>query len=218
MAVEIPLWFSRDMARTHGTSPTTPRGDDRRRALLAALKELLREHPFHDIEISHISQRAGVARSGFYFYFPTKGAAVAVLLESLFEQIMVSGTDWLARHDSQQAERFSGSMATHVALWDEHAHLLVAMFDAAGSDPDVRGSWDGWLDVQVDRLTEQIELERELGLAEPGVHAGTTAMLLLGMNVRALERHVRAVVAGDPPAPELPAALAEVWVRTIYGA
>jgi hypothetical protein len=45
------------------------RGDRQRRAIVQAVCELLTEKPFAALSVSSISDRAGVARSGFYFYF-----------------------------------------------------------------------------------------------------------------------------------------------------
>ena len=45
------------------------RGDRQRQAIVAAVRELLQEKPFAELSVSSISDRAGVARSGFYFYF-----------------------------------------------------------------------------------------------------------------------------------------------------
>ena len=53
------------------------RGDRQRKAILGAVRELLQEVPFDDLSVSTISDRAGVARSGFYFYFDSKYAVLA---------------------------------------------------------------------------------------------------------------------------------------------
>ncbi|MDT7764169.1 MAG: hypothetical protein QOC63_3589, partial [Mycobacterium sp.] len=45
------------------------RGDRQRDAIVTAVRELLQGHSFADLSVSTISERAGVARSGFYFYF-----------------------------------------------------------------------------------------------------------------------------------------------------
>ena len=45
------------------------RGDRQREAIVTAVRELLQERSFADLSVSTISERAGVARSGFYFYF-----------------------------------------------------------------------------------------------------------------------------------------------------
>ena len=50
------------------------RGDRQRDAIVTAVRELLQERSFADLSVSTISERAGVARSGFYFYFDSKYA------------------------------------------------------------------------------------------------------------------------------------------------
>ena len=56
------------------------RGDKHRQAILAAVRALLEERPFSELSVSTISQRAGVARSGFYFYFESKYSVLAQIL------------------------------------------------------------------------------------------------------------------------------------------
>jgi len=56
------------------------RGDRQREAIVTAVRELLEERSFADLSVSTISERAGVARSGFYFYFDSKYAVLAVIL------------------------------------------------------------------------------------------------------------------------------------------
>ena len=61
------------------------RGDRQRDAIVAAVRELLQERTFADLSVSTISERAGVARSGFYFYFDSKYAVLAVMLADAIE-------------------------------------------------------------------------------------------------------------------------------------
>ena len=61
------------------------RGDRQRDAIVAAVRELLHERSFADLSVSTISERAGVARSGFYFYFDSKYAVLAVILADASE-------------------------------------------------------------------------------------------------------------------------------------
>ena len=61
------------------------RGDRQREAIVAAVRELLQERSFADLSVSTISERAGVARSGFYFYFDSKYAVLAVIVADASE-------------------------------------------------------------------------------------------------------------------------------------
>src|SRR5512135_2331439 len=56
------------------------RGDRQREAIVAAVRELLQEQAFADLSVSAISERAGIARSGFYFYFDSKYDVLAAIL------------------------------------------------------------------------------------------------------------------------------------------
>ncbi|MDT5197961.1 MAG: hypothetical protein QOH20_4715, partial [Mycobacterium sp.] len=63
------------------------RGDRQREAIVTAVRELLQERSFADLSVSTISERAGVARSGFYFYFDSKYAVLAVVLADAGEEL-----------------------------------------------------------------------------------------------------------------------------------
>src|SRR5258708_35906646 len=63
------------------------RGDRQREAIVTAVRELLQERSFADLSVSTISERAGVARSGFYFYFDSKYAVLAVILADASEML-----------------------------------------------------------------------------------------------------------------------------------
>ena len=72
-----------------GTRDRRPpqKGDQRRSALLESLDQHLQESSFESVNIADISRRAGVTRSAFYFYFENKAAAVAALMEELYDEI-----------------------------------------------------------------------------------------------------------------------------------
>src|SRR5512146_1434146 len=61
------------------------RGDRQRDAIVAAVRELLQERSFADLSVSTISERAGVARSGFYFYFDSKYSVLATIVKDAAE-------------------------------------------------------------------------------------------------------------------------------------
>ena len=63
-----------------GVAVPKRRGDRQRQAIVQAVRELLEEKPFAQLSVSTISDRAGVARSGFYFYFDSKYAVLAQIL------------------------------------------------------------------------------------------------------------------------------------------
>jgi len=63
------------------------RGDRQREAIVTAVRELLEHHSFGDLSVSTISERAGVARSGFYFYFDSKYDVLAYIFRDALAEL-----------------------------------------------------------------------------------------------------------------------------------
>src|SRR5438132_268267 len=112
--------------------PGPRRADLRRQALLDALEQLLEHKPLDQIGIAEITRKADVTRSAFYFYFPTKAAAVAALLSDLYEQLETVAASWYAGGPGTPRERVQTGFEESIKVWRTHAGLLVAMFDATG--------------------------------------------------------------------------------------
>ncbi|WP_051562024.1 TetR/AcrR family transcriptional regulator [Mycolicibacterium cosmeticum] len=66
------------------------------------MDDLLDEEPIADISVRAVSQRAGITRSAFYFYFETKYAALASLL-SLHSGVDLNSAFGPRRADESQA-------------------------------------------------------------------------------------------------------------------
>ncbi|CAJ1503533.1 TetR/AcrR family transcriptional regulator [[Mycobacterium] burgundiense] len=194
------------------------RGEVRRELLLQTLEELLVAHEFATIEIADITRVAGVSRSTFYFYFPSKAAAVGAMLGNVFSQVSSVTETWTELGDTLAERRnqvFDGFEQV-VAIWREHAHLMAAMFDAVTTDDEVRGMFDDHIERFVVDSATRIRREREAGHALPGPAPETLARVLVGMNVKALERDMRQITGGSEPDPDLANVLATVWDRMLY--
>src|SRR6201991_2114839 len=80
--------MQRSRAMTAQPAPQEARrsgGAGKREPIVNAVRELLQERSFADLSVSTISERAGIARSGFYFYFDSKYAVLAVILAEASE-------------------------------------------------------------------------------------------------------------------------------------
>jgi len=196
--------------------PRPTKGDERRERLLEALRQLLRDRTLDSISIGEITRAAGVTRSGFYFYFPTKAAAVAALLSDLRDRVVEAGDAWYAGADNSPGERVRSAVEASVRLWRDQAPLMVAMLDAAGQDPEVRQAWLSWIDGFIERIAARIERDRVEGLVGAGSAPTALATVLMGATLQSMERDVRAVVEGRAMAHDLWEALIELWYRTLY--
>ena len=194
------------------------RGDERRQQLLAALEGLLADRPLAEVGIGDISQAAGVTRSGFYFYFPSKGAAVAALLEDFRDEMRQAGAAWYDDSESDPRERVTRSVHASASLWRAHAPLLVAMLDAASSDAETREIWTSWTADFVERIRARIVADRRAGLVHSAADAAALATVLMGATLSAMEHEVRQVAGGQRPRKALSDALIDLWYRTLYAA
>ncbi|GEP32559.1 TetR family transcriptional regulator [Nocardioides szechwanensis] len=193
------------------------RGDARRTALLESLDEILREQNLADssldsINIAEISRRAGVTRSAFYFYFENKQAAVAALMEEMYDQAFVATGELSG--DATPAGNISATIIGLFDAWERHQHVFRAMLDARATSPAVRELWDSDRQSFVGPVAEMIGAERAAGRAPGGVDATSVATVLLELNDRMLER---LALSGGTARPQLQEAVIEIWLRTIYG-
>src|SRR5262249_34316475 len=107
-----PVWCNgRAMtAETASQDVRRSRGDRQRDAIVAAVRELLEERSFADLSVSAITERAGLTRSGFYFYFDSKYAVLAVILADALEQLDELTHGFAPRADGESVPQFAKRM------------------------------------------------------------------------------------------------------------
>jgi AcrR family transcriptional regulator len=169
---------------------TRRRGDKQRQAILRAVRELLEEKPFAELSVSTISDRAGVARSGFYFYFDSKYSVLAVILGEAAHELEEL-THYFAPRASGEtpadfARRMVGSAA---AVYAHNDPVMSACNLARNTDAEIREILDHQIDTVIDQIVTIVEAEIRAGTARPisddipalvRTMAVTTAMMLSG--------------------------------------
>ncbi|MGY4101914.1 TetR/AcrR family transcriptional regulator [Nocardia sp. R16R-3T] len=187
------------------------KGRRRRTDVLNALTELLQSHRLADIEVQDIARQTGISRSNFYFYFPTKGAAVAALIADIRHNLRAVAVDWYSRDDLPDDERIHRGMHATVEYWRAHARLIAAMFEAVREDPEVRGVWQETIDELTAGASERIARADN---TYQGFQPAALAAVLVDMTARAMERDVISIVESGRPLPEIEAALVHVWLSS----
>jgi AcrR family transcriptional regulator len=192
-----------------------PVGQEKRAAILAAIEGLLRERSLSEISISDIAAAAGVGRSGFYFYFASKGAAVTAMLGDVFDKMLAGAGVFVSGPDLRTS---SVRTAMHAAwnAWREHQGLILAVLDARGTDAAVRELWDAWIDRFVREIGQAVATRRRACFPDDGVEVADLVRILLSANERSFERLSRAG-AGSEQAARTVEALVAVWSRSIHG-
>ena len=139
------------------------RGDRQRDAIVTAVRDLLQQRSFADLSVSTISERAGVARSGFYFYFDSKYAVLAAILADAGD-LLDSPTHHFAPREPGEtpaafAKRMVGSAA---AVYANDDPVLNACAVARNTDAQIREMMDDFYDGIIDKLIALLEHDSEL--------------------------------------------------------
>ena len=204
-------------SRTRDTSTSTVKGDERRAAILSTLRRLLTERRFSEITVADITERAGITRSAFYFYFPSKAAAVGALLEDVRDNTVGLAATWYGGSTGAPELRLREGMRKTIAQWRRNAALFAAVLDAAAMDAAAGRLWSTFIDGFIVRVADRID---EDAIRSPGRRPPSAAALATGlvhMIFALMERDVRNLLAGGDGVPELEEVLVHVWHTAIYG-
>jgi AcrR family transcriptional regulator len=194
------------------------RGDRHRQAILRAVRELLVERPFAELSVSTISQRAGVARSGFYFYFDSKYAVLAQILAEAAEELEELTHCFAPREPGESPEQFARRMVGSAAAVCANTDPVITACNAARyTDSEIRDILEQQFDVVLREIISVVETETKAGTANPisedlptliRTLAATTALMLTGDPLLVghegdMERRVRV--------------LEQMWLNALWG-
>ena len=176
---------------SHGYAPQR-RGDKQRVAIMQAVRQLLQEKPFAELSVSTISDRAGVARSGFYFYFESKYAVLAQILAEVVHEFEELTRFFAPRDDGESPAEFARRMVgSAAAVYAHHDPVVAACNVARNTDAEIREILDAQLDALIEQIVGVINGEIEAGTAHP-ISADVPAL------VRTLAATTAFTLSGDP--------------------
>jgi AcrR family transcriptional regulator len=138
------------------------RGDRQREAIVTAVRELLQERSFADLSVSTISERAGVARSGFYFYFDSKYAVLAVILADAGDLLDNLTHHFAPREPGETPTAFAKRMVgSAAAVYANDDPVLKACAVARNTDAQIREMMDDFYDGIIDKLIALLEQDSD---------------------------------------------------------
>ncbi|MCB0943872.1 MAG: TetR/AcrR family transcriptional regulator, partial [Mycobacterium sp.] len=174
--------------------------------------------PFAELSVSTISDRAGVARSGFYFYFDSKYAVLAHILGEVTHELEELTHDFAPRGDDETPAEFAKRMVgSAAAVYAHNDPVMSACTNARNSDAEIRDILDGYNDVIIDHIVPVVEAEIAKGTADPittdvrrlvRTLAATTAFTLSGES---------AFVGPDRDIEAAVRVLEKLWLRALWG-
>lgn len=194
------------------------RGDRQRQAILQAVRELLEERSFAELSVSAISLRAGVARSGFYFYFDSKYSVLAQILAEAAEELEERTQYFAPRQPGESPEQFAKRMVgSAAAVYARHDPVMAACNTARHTDSQIRDILEQQFQVVLREILAIVETEVKAGTANPISHdlptlvrtlAGTTALMLTGDHI---------LVGDDSDVERRVRVLEQLWLTALWG-
>jgi AcrR family transcriptional regulator len=173
-----------------GEPATRRRGDKHRQAIMAAVRELLQERPFAELSVSTISLRAGVGRSGFYFYFDSKYAVLAQIVAEATQELEELTQFFAPRQPDESPEQFAKRMVGSAAAVYAHNDPVMNACNAARyTDVEIQNMLDQQFEVVLRDIVAIVEAEMAAGTANPisddiptlvRTLIGTTSLMLTG--------------------------------------
>lgn len=208
-----------DEAGDHQAAPAVRRrGDRQRQAILQAVRELLEERPFAELSVSTISLRAGVARSGFYFYFDSKYSVLAQILAEAAEELEELTQYFAPRQPGESPEQFAKRMVgSAAAVYAHNDPVMTACNAARHTDIEIRDLLEQQFEVVLREIVGVVEAEMKAGTANPisadlptliRTLAATTALMLTGDPL---------LVGRDSDVERRVRVLEQMWLNALWG-
>src|ERR1700727_792972 len=153
---------------------------------MQAVRELLQERPFAELSVSTISLRAGVGRSGFYFYFDSKYAVLAQIVAEATQELEKLPQFFPPRQPDESPEQFAKRMVgSAAAVYAHNDPLMTACNAARTTDIEIRDILEKQFEAVLSQIMANVDAEMRSGTAHPisddlptlvRTLAGTTAL------------------------------------------
>ena len=186
---------------------------DTRRRILDVARVLLEDRPWSAVSIEDVTRDAGLTRTAFYRHFADRRALLLALLDDVGLELGGVADPW-EETDGDPREPLRDAVRGLVDVFREHGRLLQAITDAAAQDEELAALYADLGRRLSGSVAERIARDVAAGrstVADPE----ETGAALVWMNERYLLSRFGRPPLGDPE--RAAAALADVWLRTVYG-
>ena len=190
------------------------KGDQREQALIDAARVVFREKSISQVTIDELAGAAGIARSGFYFYFESKQALLAVLVDQRLAEADLEMAEWTTT-EGPDREALRRGLAAGLARWKIDGRWLREAFITPDPGPEVMHVRDRLVDEGCSLFSKRITRD-----ARAGRTVGGPPDLVAKMAV-----HLRSITFADVYAnpgayddDELLDTLTDAILRLLYGA
>jgi len=140
-------------------------------AVFAATDRLLEQVSISDLSVAQIVKEAGISRPTFYYYFTSKYAVIAALMESLqdaliepFEPLFAAAS--AGKEPTRDWRPLQEALA---GIYHSHTPILRAGMEHWHEQPELRDVWRANIARSAELLAALIDNQRASGIARPGL-------------------------------------------------
>lgn len=199
------------------------RPEEAERAILAAARAFLSEHPFREMKVEDVMARTGLSRPAFYAYFKDRYELVTRLLEGIGGLLFAVDRRWLLGDPGvgreESAEILRQALRGGAETFERYGPVLRAISDAASYDGRVEEVYRfGLIERLIVAVTARVSRDIEAGISPSGLDPRETARALVFMT----ERYLIDASGSSPPdradaGEAVVRTLVAVWTSTLYG-
>jgi AcrR family transcriptional regulator len=122
---------------------------------------------YTDLPLNEIIERAGVARSTFYYHFLDKGELLTAISEDATREIVDVSDGLYVEGLHRSREKFAAAVRVTVEAWLSHVPLMNALSELAAYNPAVKEQFlAGWRRAQ-QRVADHIREGQAAGFVRP---------------------------------------------------
>ncbi len=174
---------------------------------------VFREKPISQVTIDELAGAAGIARSGFYFYFESKQALLAALVDQVIGENDLEMAEWLASDGLDRAALRLG-LGRALARWKVDGRWLREAFINPDPGPDVQQIRDRLVADGCSAFSRRIERDARAGLAVMG---RPQLLATMAVNLRSVTFADAYAHPAAHPDDELLDTLTDAILRLVYG-
>ncbi len=186
-------------------------------AILSATEQLLRSRALHELSVGDIIDAAGISRTSFYAYFPSKTAVIAAGLRRVMDQVMVAVEPLHSQTGADPETAVRVSLTQWVSVCKRHGALLRAVSEQWPHDGQLRDLWFGMLDSMAAGTARVIGDARRAGVAPAGAPARPLAACLMWGYERVLHVSLVGEATGLAGPDAIVEPLTQMMVGGLYG-
>ena len=184
---------------------------------MAATERLLRERALNQLNVADIIDAAGVSRTSFYAYFPSKTAVIAECLRQVMDQVMVAVRPFHSQAGGDTETAIRLSLRRWVEVCKTHGALLRTVSAEWPHDEELCALWFQMLEAVTAGTAKVVRGARAGGQAPAGADERALAACLMWGYERVLHVALVGDALGLPDPDAIVEPLAQMMVGGLYG-